>query len=124
MISINGTHDISVAETGELTLGRLVWRQVGGNRMPISEVMAIYRSEVLLVRDLISDCIGIAVRREDIKDLTKISVIYEKLLPRCQDAFSVLAPLREQKKAEYEKRMRQGEEPEARADGSAKVAAQ
>ncbi|MDN4629130.1 hypothetical protein AB6T85_07595 [Erwinia sp. ACCC 02193] len=111
MLSINnGTHDIGIAKTGDYVLGRMVWRTVEGKRVRVSEVMAVYKSEALLARDLISDCIGIAAHRNEVSELGQMSDIYSRLLIACQEIYSVLSPLREQKKAEYEKRMRQGEE--------------
>lgn len=110
MLSINGTHDISIANTGDYVLRRMVWRMVEGKRVRVSEVMAVYKSEVLLARDLISDCIGIAAHRNEVSESGQLSEIYGCLLMGCQEILSVLSPLREQKKAEYKKRMRQGDE--------------
>lgn len=110
MLSINGTHDISIANTGDYVLCRLAWRRVERELVQVSEVVAVYKSEVLLARDLISDCIGIDVHRNKVSELSGISDIYDRLIISCQEIFSVLSPLREQKKAEYENRMRQGDE--------------
>lgn len=109
MLSINDTHDISVAKNGDYVLSRMVWRMVEGKRVRVSEVVAIYKSEILLTRDLISDCIGIAEHQKEISELGQMSGIYSRLIIGCQEIFSVLSPLREQRITEYKVRMRQEE---------------
>ena len=109
MLSINETHEISVAKNGDYVLSRMVWRMAEGNRVRVSEVVAIYKSEVLLTRDLISDCIGIAEQQKEITELGQMSGIYSRLIIGCKEIFSVLSPLREQRIAEYKNRMRHEE---------------
>ncbi|MGC0820030.1 DUF5405 family protein [Pantoea agglomerans] len=109
MLSINETHEISVAKNGDYVLSRMVWRMAEGKRVRVSEVAAIYKSEVLLTRDLISDCVGIADYKKEISDLDRLSDMYGRLLIGCQEIFSILSPLREQRIAEYKIRMRQEE---------------
>jgi len=109
VLSINETHEISIAQNGDYVLSRMVWRMVKGERARVSEVAAIYKSEVLLTRDLISDCIGIAEHKKEISEPGQMTGIYSRLIIGCQEIFSVLSPLREQRKAEYQNRMRQEE---------------
>lgn len=115
MLSINDTHDISVAKNGDYVLSRMVWRMVEGKRVKVSEVVAIYKSEILLTRDLISDCIGIAEHQKEISELGQLSGIYSRLIIGCQEIYSVLSPLREQRITEYKIRMC---EEEKRANAS------
>jgi len=109
MLSINKTHEISVAKTGDYVLSRVVWRMVDGSRVQMSEAVAIYQSEVLLTRDLISDCIGIAEQQKEINELGQLSDVYSRLIIGCQEIFSILSPLREKRKFEYRNRMRREE---------------
>lgn len=118
MLSINKTHDIGVANTGDYVLSRMAWRMVEGKRVRVSEVVAIYKSEVLLTRDLISDCIGIAEQQKEICELGQMSVIYSRLIIGCEEIFSVLSPLREQRIAEYKNRMRYEEERAKELNGA------
>ncbi|MEN4978952.1 DUF5405 family protein [Erwinia billingiae] len=103
-IKINSSHVISVAPTGALALERLAWRQVDANRIQVPEVLAIYESEILLARDLISDCIGISVHRGDINNVGDMAELFNRLLPLCTAAAQDLSSLRERKKQEYENR--------------------
>lgn len=109
MLSINETHDISVAINGDYVLSRMVWRMAEGKRTRVSEVIAIYKSEILLTRDLIGDCVGIADYKKEISDLEQLSNIYGRLLISCKEVFSVLSPLREQRITEFKIRTRQEE---------------
>lgn len=119
MISINETHDISVAKNGGYVLSRMVWRMAEGKHTRVSEVIAIYKSEVLLTRDLIGDYVGIADYKKEISDLEQLSEIYSRLLTGCQEIFSVLSPLREQRIAEYKICMRQEEKRAKASKGGA-----
>lgn len=119
MLSINETHDISVAKNGDYVLSRMVWRIAEGKRTRVTEVIAIYKSEVLLTRDLIGDCVGIADYKKEISDLDQLSDIYGRLLIGCQEIFSVLSPLREQRITEYKIRMRQEEKRAKASKGGA-----
>lgn len=103
-IKINRSHVISVAPTGALALERLAWRQVDANRIQVPEVLAIYESEILLARDLISDCIGISVHRGEINNAGDMAELFNRLLPLCTAATHDLAPLQERTKQEYENR--------------------
>lgn len=109
MLSINDTHDISVAINGDYVLSRMVWRMSEGKRTRVSEVIAIYKSEVLLTRDLIGDCVGIADYKKEISDLDHLSDIYGRLLISCKEVFSVLSPLREKRITEFKIRSRHEE---------------
>lgn len=109
MLSINETHNISVAINGDYVLSRKVWRMAEGKRTRVSEVIAIYKSEVLLTRNLIGDCVGIADYRKEISDLNQLSDIYVRLLISCKEVFSVLSPLREKRITEFKIRLRQEE---------------
>ncbi len=80
----------------------MAWRQVEGQRAQVPEVLAIYDSEVLLARDLISDCIGISVHRGDINNQGDMADLFSRLLPLCFCAAHDLETLRERKKQEYE----------------------
>ncbi|HCW99845.1 MAG TPA: hypothetical protein DHT39_13920 [Pantoea sp.] len=119
MLSINDTHDISIAKNGDYVLSRMVWRMDEGKRVRVSEVVAIYKSEVLLTRDLISDCIGAAEQQKEINELGQMSDIYSRLIIGCQEIFSVLSPLREQRITEYKVRMRQEEKRAKVSEGGA-----
>ena len=119
MLSINDTHDISVAKNGDYVLSRMVWRMVEGKRVRVSEVVAIYKSEILLTRDLISDCVGIAEHQKEISELGQMSGIYSRLIIGCEEIFSILFPLREQRITEYKIRMSQEEKHAKASKGGA-----
>lgn len=100
-IIIGNSHAISVADTGALALERMAWRSVEGQRVQVPEVLAIYKSEMLLARDLICDCIGISIHRLEINNIGDMGEMFERLLPVCSQAAADLQPLRQRKLLEY-----------------------
>lgn len=73
---IDGRYAISVKQQKQpgkprlIALEKFSWREEEGVRRQVSEVMALYSSPVLLVRDLVSDAIGYQVLRKGMETVS------------------------------------------------------
>lgn len=73
---IDGRYAISVKQQKQpgkprlIALEKFSWREEDGVRRQVSEVMALYSSPVLLVRDLVSDAIGHQVLRKGMETVS------------------------------------------------------
>jgi len=101
-------HAISVTERGDLALHRFAWREINGQREKVPEVLAIYQSELFLVRDFMTDRIGLSLMQEEIKTVEQLQAETSRLIPICASLIEALAPERREKSAQYIAKSRQG----------------